>query len=198
VIAFVRGNIAELEPTHVVIDCQGVGYMVRISLNTYQHLQGKKDTKLYTHHQVREDAQILYGFFEQSEQHLFELLISVSGVGGSTGLAILSSSTPQDLLQAIANEDTAALKRIKGIGAKTAGRIVLELKDKMDVKSMPAGSPSGAAAAPVSSRKQEAMIALMNLGFSRAEVSKRIDQITKKHGADLSVEEVIKLALRNG
>lgn len=197
-IAFVKGSIDTLEPTHAVIDCHGVGYLVKISLNTYQKIQGKKEAKLHTYLQVREDAQLLFGFADVAERRLFEHLISVSGVGGNTALAILSSISADDLMTAIASEDNLALKRVKGIGAKTAGRIILELKDKLNAEdltgvSMPAGT-GGADAA----RKVEATKALINLGFSQKEVNQRLERIFKQHGTNLSIEEIIKLALRNG
>lgn len=194
-IAFLHGKLAELEPTHAVIDCGGVGYLAKISLNTHQAIQGREVVKLHTHLVVREDAQLLFGFAEVAERTLFEHLISVSGVGGNTALAILSSTPADDLLQAIANEDTAALRRVKGIGAKTAGRIVLELKDKLRVDDLAAVNLRSGADAQ---KTQEATLALISLGFSKQEVSKRLEQIFKQHGSDLSTEQIIKLALRNG
>jgi Holliday junction DNA helicase RuvA len=177
-----------------VIDCGGVGYLVKISLNTHQLIQGKTEVKLHTHLMVREDAQILYGFADRAERSLFEHLISVSGVGGNTALAILSSTPASDLLQAIASEDTAALKRVKGIGAKTAGRIVLELKDKLKVDELATVNLRSGGDAQ---KTQEASLALISLGFSKQDVSKRLEQIFKQHGTDLSIQEIIKLALKN-
>jgi len=193
VIAFLHGTLAELEPTHAVIDCAGVGYLVKISLNTHQLIQGKKEVRLHTHFMVREDAQILFGFAEPAERTLFEHLVSVSGVGGNTALAILSSTTADDLYRAIANEDAAALRRVKGIGTKTAGRIILELKDKLKVDAL-LGTGTGGQDAQ---KSQEATLALISLGFTKQEVSKRLEQIFKQHGTELSTEEIIKLALRN-
>jgi holliday junction DNA helicase RuvA len=194
VIAFLHGALAELEPTHAVIDCAGIGYLVKISLNTHQLIQGKKEVRLFTHFMVREDAQILFGFAEKAERTLFEHLVSVSGVGGNTALAILSSTTAEDLYTAIANEDAAALRRVKGIGAKTAGRIILELKDKLKLDDLAgSASPRGSDA----QKSQEASLALINLGFTKQEVNKRLEQIFKKHGTDLTTEQIIKLALRN-
>ena len=193
-IAFLHGALAELEPTHAVIDCAGIGYLVKISLNTHQLIQGKKEVRLFTHFMVREDAQILFGFAEKAERTLFEHLVSVSGVGGNTALAILSSTTAEDLYTAIANEDAAALRRVKGIGAKTAGRIILELKDKLKLDDLAgSASPRGSDA----QKSQEASLALINLGFTKQEVNKRLEQIFKKHGTDLTTEQIIKLALRN-
>lgn len=196
VIAYLNGNLAELEPTHIVIDCGGIGYMVRISLQTYTHLQGKKVAKIFTHFMVREDAQVLYGFTDKQEQQLFEQLIGISGVGGNTALMILSGLSPQELFQAIQQEDAAALKRVKGIGAKTAGRIILELRDRIQFDGGPQG---GGLTKPGSrdQRREEALAALVQLGLPRPEMLRRVDRILKEQEADLSVEEIIKLALRN-
>lgn len=198
-IAFLKGQVDELEPTHAVIDCAGVGYLAKISLNTYQQLQGKKEVKLHTYLQVREDAQVLFGFSQPAERSLFEHLLSVSGVGGNTALAILSSVSADDLFLAIANEDSQALKRVKGIGAKTAGRIILELKDKLRADDWVGVGPQAQAGPGMdAARKAEATKALLNLGFSQKEVSQRLERIFKQHGQDLSAAEIIKLALRNG
>lgn len=196
-IAFVQGPLVELEPTHAVVDCSGVGYRVRISLNTYAAIQGKEKIRLLTHFMVREDAQLLYGFVEKQEQHLFELLIGISGVGGNTALMVLSSLSPADLLQAIAQEDVAALKRVKGIGAKTAGRIVLELKDKIQDTDL-AGASQTLAPVGKQAQKQEAAAALLSLGFGKADINKRLDKILADAAEDLTVEQLIKRALRNG
>lgn len=193
-IAFVSGNLVEIQPTHAIIDCGGIGYMVRISLNTYNAVREKKIVKLHTHFLVREDSQQLYGFENVQEKMLFEQLIGISGVGGNTALMILSSLSPEDLYQAIRSEDALALKRVKGIGAKTAARIILELKDKikLDEGSFVSGSASGK-----SQMKEEALAALVNLGLNKALMLKRVDKILKDNGPDISVAEIIKLALRN-
>ncbi|MDX1906468.1 MAG: Holliday junction branch migration protein RuvA [Bacteroidia bacterium] len=194
-IAFVRGKLAQLDPTFAIVDCGGVGYLVRISLNTYSHLRGQEEVRLFTYLQVREDAHVLYGFSRQEEQSLFELLISVSGVGGNTALVILSSIPPDDLRLAIASGDELGLKRIKGIGPKTAARIVLELRDKAGV-----GVPDTAGQrqpGDQSRRRQEALAALMTLGMPKPEMEKRLDKILQEQGSDLPVEQLVKLALRN-
>lgn len=195
-IAFVQGPIVALEPAYAVIDGGGIGYQVRISLNTYTALQGKEKALLHTHFMVREDAQLLFGFIEKQEQRLFELLIGISGVGGNTALMVLSSLTAPELLQAIGQEDVAALKRVKGIGAKTAGRIILELKDKIQGTEL---EPVSTGKTPVGkqAQKQEAMTALLNLGFGKADITKRLDRILADADHELTVEEMIKLALRN-
>ena len=174
-----------------LVECNGVGYKVRISLHTYSRLQGKKQVKIYTYLLVREDAQLLYGFHDLQEQGLFEQLISISGVGANTAITILSSMPPEDLFQAIRTGDAFTLTRIKGIGSKTAGRILLELKDKISLEG------EASAAAPMGQLKEEALAALAQLGFPRAAMEKRLDKLFKENDGQLSVEEVIKLALRN-
>ena len=199
-IAYLHGEIAQLEPTFVIIDCQGVGYMSRISLVTYSALQGKKEAKVYTYLQVREDAHILYGFFEPQEQQLFELLISISGVGGNTALMVLSSMSASELVQAIRAGDEAALKRVKGIGGKTAGRIVLELKDKIkwEAGSGEESHPGSIsmAADPIQRVRKEALTALQTLGFPPKTVEKKIDQFLKNQGPEVKVEAIIKAVLK--
>ena len=197
VIAYLRGSISILEPTHVVIDCGGVGYLAKISLNTYTQIQGKKEVQIFTYLQVREDAHVLYGFAESREQALFEQLISISGVGGNTAMMILSSISAGELFHAIRNEDVNALKRVKGIGAKTAGRIILELKDKFRLDELAAASPTGASTGDAHIRKQEALVALTNLGLPRATMEKRLERIFQETEGSISVEEAVKLALRN-
>jgi len=196
VIAYLNGALAELEPTHAIVECGGIGYHVRISLQTYSRLQGQKTAKVFTYFQVREDAQILYGFAERQEQQLFEQLISITGVGGNTALMILSGLSPEELFQAIQQEDTAALKRVKGIGAKTAGRIVLELRDRIQIEGAVSPSlPSGGMSRD--QRREEALAALTQLGLGRQDMVRRVDRILKEQGGDLSVEQIIKHALRN-
>ncbi len=196
-IAYLRGSISTLEPTHVVIDCGGVGYLAKISLNTYTQIQGKKEVKVFTYLQVREDAHVLYGFAESREQELFEQLISISGVGGNTAMMILSSISANELFLAIRNEDVNALKRVKGIGAKTAGRIILELKDKLRLDELTATAAIGTREGDAHARKQEALVALTNLGLPRAIMEKRLERIFQEAEKDISVEEAVKLALRN-
>ena len=196
-IAFIQGNLVEIEPTHALIECHGIGYEVKISLQCYNRIREKKTLKLHTFFQVREDAQILYGFDDKQEKWLFEKLIGVSGVGGNTALMILSGLSSEELLQAISAEDTLTLKRIKGIGAKTAARIVLELKDKLKDVIESQASTSGAPVNADFMKKQEALTALTNLGLPRAAMEKRIGQILKEHGSQIRVEDIIKLALKN-
>ncbi|MEZ4828144.1 MAG: Holliday junction branch migration protein RuvA [Bacteroidia bacterium] len=195
-IAYVKGKLAQLEPSFAVVDVNGIGYFIKISLQTFTRIQDKETVMLHTFFQVREDAHVLYGFAEEKERMLFEQLISISGVGGNTAMVILSSISASDLFSAIRTEDINTLKRIKGIGAKTAGRIVLELKDKIKLEENGDFSPV-ASDMPGNQKKEEALAALASLGLARNVMSKRVDQIMKEHGPEVSVEQLIKLALRN-
>lgn len=195
-IAYVQGKLAEAEPTHAIVECGGIGYMVRISLNTYGEIREREQVKLYTFFQVREDAHVLYGFSRPDEREIFELLISVSGVGGNTALLILSGMTTADLGQTLHTGNLAALKRIKGIGEKTAARILLELKDKIRPAGTAVSAPLAQAGESAQNRS-EALAALIRLGLPKAEMEKRLEKIEKEQGSGLSVEQMIKSALRN-
>lgn len=188
-IAYLKGKLAQKNPNYVIIECNGVGYFVRISLNTYDKLGKEEAILLHTHLAIKEDAHELYGFFEEQEKELFLQLISISGVGGNTALLILSSIQPKELQSAIEREDVDQLRRIKGIGPKTAGRIILELKGKLKL-STEAGKTSG------SSLRNEALTALTGLGFPRAEMEKRVDTILAESSAEVKLEEVIRKALK--
>lgn len=194
-IAFLDGAIAELEPTHAIIECAGVGYKVNISLNTFEKIRGKKEVRIRTYHLVREDAQLLYGFATPREQQVFELLLSISGVGASTALTMLSSMNAEELAQTIANEDVGNLKKVKGIGAKTAARIVLELKDKMGVGM--ATSSGSALGSSKGSLRSDAVAGLLSLGFNKNEAEKRVDRILQGSEELPSSADIIRLALRN-
>ena len=194
---FIEGQLVELTPISATVQTGGFGYLVHISLNTYtvlQAMQGKeKPCKLFLHHVVREDAQLFYGFSDKTERSLFRLLISVSGVGAGTARMILSSLTGTELQKAIAESNANMLKNVKGIGLKTAQRIIVDLKDKIGQAST--GDPAFLAAN--SSLKEEALSALVNLGFTKASVEKVLDKIvTAKPSA--TVEEIIKEALKSG
>ncbi|GJM59638.1 Holliday junction branch migration protein RuvA [Persicobacter diffluens] len=196
-IAYIRGRITEKEPTYVVLDVGGLGYEVRISLNTFEKLQdNKEEVRLATYLQVKEDAHTLFGFFDILEKKLFLHLIGVNGVGANTAMVMLSSMNVRELKEAIASEDVKTIQKIKGIGAKTAQRIILELKDKLLKEGVdaPASSTGGGTAHQA---KEEALIALTTLGIPKATAEKSITNILKKHGSDISVEEIIKLALKN-
>ena len=191
-IAHLNGKLVSKDPSMAIIECNGVGYEVKISLNTSSKIGDKEQVKLFTRMIVREDAQILFGFFEEAEKVLFDQLISVQGVGGNTGLTILSSISPSELDKAIASENIDLLKRIKGIGPKTAGRIILELKGKLKMASETGSGKSGF---PL---RQEAIAALTSLGFPRGEMEKRVDQIISSSESAITVEDIIKKALRGG
>ena len=190
-IAYLKGKLAHKEPAYAIIECNGVGYKVKISLNTYSALGNEELVQLHTVFIVREDAQELFGFKEIEEKTLFEQLISISGVGGNTAMTILSSVSARDLHNAIQNEDIAALKRVKGIGPKTAGRIILELKGKL--KSLD-GDASPASMASFQKR-DEAIAALTSLGFPKTQMEKKVDAILSKD-AEATVENIIKAALK--
>jgi len=193
---FIEGQLAELTPVSATIQTGGFGYLIHISLNTYTVLQAAQDKKqpckLYLHHVVREEAQQFYGFSDKQERSLFRLLISVSGVGAGTARVILSQLTGSELQKAIAEANANQLKTVKGIGLKTAQRIIVDLKDKIgqattDDKFLMTNN----------SLKEEALSALVNLGFTKASVEKVLDKIvTNKPSA--TVEDIIKEALKSG
>lgn len=194
-ITFLKGNIIEISPTHVVIECNGVGYYLNISLNTYTkyEINKSKNELFYTYLSIKEDSHSLFGFLDKSERECFILLLSVSGVGASTARMILSSLNPDELERVIANEDVNSLKSIKGIGLKSAQRIIIDLKDKISSTSI--DSPDK----PMSNLNvvyKESIYALEKLGFQIKKTNKIIDKITREN-PDFSVEEVIKKALRN-
>jgi len=191
-IAQIKGKLIDKTPTYVVIDCGGVGYEVKISLNTFSQIGEGEMCLLYTHFVVREDAQLLYGFKETSERELFRLLISVSGVGSSTAMMILSSLSPSETKHAILNSDVNTLKSVKGIGAKSAERIIIDLRDKI-------GKVDSGETISLQSNntvKDEALSALVMLGFSKKPAEKALDKFIKT-GDDFSVEELIKRALKS-
>ena len=186
----IEGKLVEKNPTQVVVDCNGIGYENNISLYTFSSLSSDENIKLFTHLQVREDAHILFGFFTVLERVVFRLLISVSGIGTSTARTMLSSLTPTEIQQAIATEDVPVIQGVKGIGLKTAQRVIIELKDK--IKSL-----QGTDEIPVfksNTIKEETLSALEVLGYSRKASEKVVDKLI--HGdPDSSVEELIKSAL---
>jgi Holliday junction DNA helicase RuvA len=186
----IKGKLVEKNPTQVVVDCNGIGYEINISLYTFSSLSSDENIKLFTHLQVREDAHILYGFFTVLERAVFRLLISVSGIGTSTARTMLSSLTPVEIHQAIATEDVPTIQGVKGIGLKTAQRVIIELKDK--IKSL-----QGTDEIPVfksNTIKEETLSALEVLGYSRKASEKVVDKLIQGD-PDSSVEELIKSAL---
>jgi Holliday junction DNA helicase RuvA len=190
---YIEGEIAQLTPAQVVIDCNGVGYNVQVSLQTYSQLEGKNKARVFVHHVVREDAQLLYGFAEAYEREVFRHLIAVSGVGANTARMILSAMSPAEVRQAIAGEDVAALKAIKGIGAKSAQRIIVDLKDKITL--MEGEGHMAGTAGKGSPLHEEALSALVMLGFARNAANKAVQKVLKE-GPTQNLEELIKRSLK--
>ncbi len=195
-IAYIEGRLTHKEPAYVIIDVNGVGYEIRISLQTYSALPEGEKCRLYTHFHVREDAQILYGFADRGEKKIFLDLMSVSGIGANTALMMLSSLSSAEIQQAIISEDVRTIQGIKGIGSKTAQRVILELRDKFKKDLyLTSGTPT----MPVTSSnsiRTEALSALVTLGIPRNIAEKSIDTVLKREGDPLSLEQVIKLALK--
>lgn len=194
-IDYISGKIAELTPTRVVLDNSGIGYAIEISLQTYAALESQKEAKVYIYHHIQSssDVELFYGFSSKDERSIFELLISVSGVGVNTARVILSSFSADELREAILSENVAAIKSVKGIGLKTAQRMVLELKDKISK-----GEGGVSEVLMVSDRNavaEEAAAALQMLGFSKPNISKAIQKIVSSN-LNIKVEELIKQALQ--
>ncbi len=189
--AYLNGKLAYKTPTHVVLDVGGVGYHVHISLHTYSQIKDREQCKLYISFQVREDAHTLYGFAEESERRLFEHLISVSGIGPGTGRMILSSITPDEIQSAIVHGNVPLIQRIKGIGPKTAQRMVLELQDKLKKQ----GPDTLIAVSKQQTVPEEALSALVMLGFARTQAEKALTHIVQGE-PNMTVEQLIKEALK--
>lgn len=191
-ITHIQGKLTEKNPTHVVIDCNGIGYMLNISLHTYSQIPDGEFLKLYTHLQVKEDSHTLYGFSSLAEREIFRLLISVSGIGASIARTMLSSLTPKQVREGIAGGDVPLIQSVKGIGAKTAQRVILDLKDKVlkiydiDEVSVSKGNTN----------KEEALSALEVLGFAKKQAERVVDKIMVTQ-SDADVETIIKQALKN-
>lgn len=193
---YIRGKLDEATPAYAVVDCGGVGYLLEISVNTYSQIKDLDEVKLLVHEVVREDAHLLIGFYSESERQMFRLLIGVNGVGAATARIMLSSLTVDELTRAILDQDVKRVQKVKGIGAKTAQRILLELRDKVDpfATGLPAGS---AGAASSGSNAEEALSALVMLGFPKTAAEKVLDKVCGANpGA--SVEDLIKLTLAHG
>ena len=192
-IDYIKGKTIELTPTDMVLECYGIGYKILISLQTYEALNGKSDTTVFIHHYLREDEELYYGFATKDEREMFRLLISVSGVGASTARMMLSSLTTDETRNAIIGEDLNKIKGIKGIGSKTAQRIILELKDKVTK----GGRNESTALFPTASNPavDEATTALVMLGFTKPNVNKAVSAVLKE-SPSASLEEIIKLALK--
>jgi Holliday junction DNA helicase RuvA len=192
--AYIKGALTQKSPTNVVIEANGIGYLINISLNTYSEIQAQKECLLYTYLHVKEDALTLYGFSNEQEKQVFVHLISVSGIGPNTARMILSSLTSEDVQQAIAMENVDLIQKIKGIGAKTAQRLVLELKDKVYKVDESAVNSGGS----YNTSRQEALSALVMLGFAKGVAEKAIDKaISAAEDNFENVEELIKAALKH-
>lgn len=191
-IAFVKGRLVEKSPTDVVIDCNGVGYHIHISLHTYAQLPTSENIILHTYFQVKEDSQTLYGFADKVEKEIFKLLISVSGIGGNTARNMLSHTNPKELMNAIASNDLKTIQSIKGIGVKTAQRLIIELQEKViklfNIEDLSVNYHN--------TNSEEALSALEVLGFVRKSSEKIVKKIVEQT-PDASVEMIIKLALKN-
>ena len=185
-----KGRMIEKSPTEVVIDCNGVGYLVNISLNTFSKLTDSESISLFTHLQVKEDSHTLFGFFEKTERNLFRKLISVSGIGASTARTMLSSLSPKDIQSAIISGDVSTIQSVKGIGLKTAQRVIIDLKDKVGLI-----SENDQFIGNISNTNQdEALSALEVLGYNRKQTSKVIEMLIN-NSPEITVEELIKGAL---
>ena len=191
-IAQVQGRLVEKNPTDVVIDCHGVGYFLNISLHTYSQIPDQENIRLYTQLLVREDAMTLYGFSSKEERSVFNLLLSVSGVGASTARTMLSSLTPIQVRDAIVSEDIAIIQGVKGIGAKTAQRVILDLKDK--IIKLYGAETSGVVSS--NTNRNEALSALETLGYARKIAEKACDAVLN-NSPSASVEEIIKMAFKH-
>ncbi len=191
-IAHIQGKLVEKSPTEVVIDCGGVGYQINISLHTYSLLPNTDFIKLYTYVQIKEDAHNLFGFVEKTEREIFKMLLSVSGIGASIARTMLSSLEPKQVIQAIASGDVGTIQSIKGIGVKTAQRVIIELKDKV----LKLYALEEVSLTQSNTNKDDALSALEVLGFVRKSAEKVVEKIAREN-ADATVEFIIKQALKN-
>lgn len=192
-ITYLKGPITHKNPSFIVVEAGGVGYHVNISLYTYTQIEKLETVKILIHFHVKEDAQTLFGFSEERERRLFQHLISVSGVGPSTALVVLSSMNPDEVRTAVISEDVVSIKRVKGIGPKTAQRIILDLKDKLIKES---GESPTMISPQSNTLREEALSALVNLGFPRPGVQRALNRVLKAHPNTSTAEQLIKLALR--
>lgn len=191
-ITHIHGKLVEKNPNNVIIECSGLGYILPISLQTFSNIPDRENIKLYTHLTIREDAHILFGFANKTEREIFRMLISVSGVGPNTAMTMLSSMDCSEIQRAIASEDVEKIKSVKGIGIKTAQRVIVDLKDKI-LKTFNITEESSF---PNNTIKIEALSALEVLGFNRKKIDKTI-QVILQDSPDISLEELIKKALKN-
>jgi holliday junction DNA helicase RuvA len=194
-IAFLKGKLIHKDPAHVILEVNGVGYQVAISLQTFSEIKDQENILLFTHLQVREDAHVLFGFSNETEKKLFQQLISVNGIGPSTAIVMLSYMSSNEIKTAIAKEDVATLQSIKGIGTKTAQRVIIELKDKLRKESWE--ETSTVSTGPHNTLRNEALSALLTLGLPKAAAEKSVDAILKKSGNTVTLEDLVKQALKN-
>jgi len=188
---YIKGKISELTPASLIIENQGIGYFINISLNTYSAFSNKNEITVFIHQVVREDAQLLFGFYNKQEREIFRYLISVSGIGANTARMMLSSLSPSEIKEAILTGNTTVLNSIKGIGAKTAQRIIVDLKDKVGKSNISDDFLS----IQNNTNKEEALSALVMLGFAKKTVEKSLDKI-QKDNPKAEVEELVKQALK--
>ena len=194
--AYIEGSLVVREPAFVVIDVGGIGYELKITLSTYSALKNMSRAKLFTYSHIKEDSYTLYGFIDQQEKNLFMALISISGVGPATGVMILSSLAPEEIQRAIVNENVSAIQSVKGVGAKTAQRIILELKDKLAKENLVARSEQNSLIS-YNSLQEEALSALVTLGINKNVAEKAIYNNLKDADKDITVEELIKRVLKS-
>ena len=195
-IAFLKGKLVHKEPTFVHIEVNGVGYHVNISLQTFSEIKDQENILLYTHLAIREDAHVLFGFSHESEKKLFQQLVSVNGIGPSTAIVMLSYMNSHELKTAIVQENAAALQSIKGIGGKTAQRVIIELRDKLKKESWEENQPT-LSVGPHNTLRKEALSALLTLGLPKAVAEKSVDTVLKKSGNTITLEDLVKQALKN-
>jgi Holliday junction DNA helicase RuvA len=195
-IAFLKGKLIHKDPTFVIIEVNGVGYHVHISLQTYAEVKEQENILLHTHLNIREDAHVLFGFSKESERKMFQLLVSVNGVGPSTAIVMLSYMTVDELKSAIIHDDATTLQRIKGIGGKTAQRVIIELKDKLKKDAYEEIIPAGSGVKH-NTLRNEALSALITLGINKSAAEKSVDGVLKKSGNTLTLEDLVKQALKN-
>lgn len=188
---YISGAVAELDPTHAVLDVSGVGYYLQISLQTFSAIEHSRETKLYVHYAVREDARVLFGFSSKEERELFRMLIGVSGVGGNTARMILSTYSPGELQRIIAAGNAGLLKNVKGLGIKTAQKIIVELSGRMAAFSAGGAAP----AAEADGVGEEAVAALVMLGFARTAAEKAVRAV-RRETPDIRVEELVRMSLK--
>ncbi len=195
-ISYLKGKLVYKDPTFVVVDVNGMGYHVHISLHTFGEIKEQENILLHTHLIVREDAHILFGFSQPAEKKLFQLLVSVNGVGPNTALLMLSYLSVQELKSAIAREDAGTLQAVKGVGGKTAMRVIIELKDKIKKESFE-NSASPNLGGIHNTVRSEALSALVTLGLSKNVAEKSVDTVLKKSGNTITLEDLVKQALKN-